>query len=740
MASTESQVVVLRPRARILRTLGEELISSETVAIIELVKNSYDADATHVLVRFIGRKKDKVNSIEIMDNGHGMSFNTVCSAWMEPATNTKKKKARSEDLKRRMLGDKGIGRFAAARLAKELELITRRESSRQETYAIFDWSQFEDEKKFLDEIEIVAEEREPQDIYPEGSIKALWGKDEEIRDKDLTHGTILRMNGLKQTWRKQNLEELQRGLSRLIPPFKKQSNFTIHLELPGQFSDFSQEIAPPVIIKYPHYSVKGKIGSHGRYSLDIKVHQSGEKQEIKGAFKRETDSERLLMIDQIDLKQMKDVSGNSTFMLPQCGPLEVELKIWDRDELGNVEQMTGLSITNVRRDLDDIAGINIYRDDFRVLPYGELKNDWLRLDIRRVQKPTYRLSNNQIVGYIKITADNNPRLRDQSNREGLDENQALSDLRMILLNILTQIEAIRYKQRPRRKKKTPTPLTSLFTSFDLKTLRDQIIKEYPKDIKTINILDETEKAIDTQLDEIQTVLSRYHRLATLGQLIDVVLHDGRQPVAAIVNEALHGLEDIEELQKEYENLLFIHNRFKLIERQGNVLSTIFKRIEPFGGRRRGRPSQLYLEKIISDSFAIFDKKIKILGIKVALPKTQTLVRIDEAEMQEVIVNLLQNSLYWLQHVDKKKREIALSVNRIAADNLQIVFADSGPGVSKKIRDVIFDPYFSTKPDGVGLGLSIAGEIISDFYGGKLDLMDSGKLPGAVFRITLRKRI
>src|SRR6266480_2131480 len=113
--------------------------------------------------------------------------------------------------------------------------------------------------------------------------------------------------------------------------------------------------------------------------------------------------------------------------VPECGSLDLELRVWDRDELGNVVQKTHSTIQDIRRDLDAVAGINIYRDGFRVLPYGEPQDDWLRLDLRRVQNPTLRLSNNQIYGVVHISADSNPQLRDQSNREGLDENQDLND-------------------------------------------------------------------------------------------------------------------------------------------------------------------------------------------------------------------------------------------------------------------------------------------------------------------------
>src|SRR5438874_1908707 len=118
--------LTLRPRARLLRTLGDELISSETVAVVELVKNSYDADATRVVVRFCPPLAPGQGALEIIDNGHGMSLETIRSTWMEPATLHKRHSTRSEARGRRVLGEKGIGRFAASRLADFLEVTTRR--------------------------------------------------------------------------------------------------------------------------------------------------------------------------------------------------------------------------------------------------------------------------------------------------------------------------------------------------------------------------------------------------------------------------------------------------------------------------------------------------------------------------------------------------------------------------------------------------------------------------------------
>ncbi|MNJ43623.1 Sensor protein ZraS [compost metagenome] len=188
------------------------------------------------------------------------------------------------------------------------------------------------------------------------------------------------------------------------------------------------------------------------------------------------------------------------------------------------------------------------------------------------------------------------------------------------------------------------------------------------------------------------------------------------------------------------NLTSLLDRFEKILKQGQVLDGVFKRIEPFGGRRRGRPAQLYMEQIIKDSQELLSDDFTRLKIKFTISDTQTLVKVDPAELQEVFVNLMQNSLYWLSLVPDNSRIVAATVKRSADTSVEIILADSGPGVAWENRESIFEPYFSTKSDGVGLGLSIVGDIVSDYYGGSLELMESNSLGGAAFRITLRRRV
>jgi signal transduction histidine kinase len=689
-ASRISGTQALRPRARILHTLGNELTSSETVAVIELVKNAYDADATRVLVRFQGPLEIGQGRIEVMDNGHGMSLETIQTTWMEPATLFRKRQQRSEQYGRRVLGEKGIGRFAASRLANHLEVVTRRAGADREIRALFDWSQFDDEHKYLDEVEVLWEESEPAEICPGGIIQALWRGEKTPEGSALTHGTILRMEGLRAIWGESQLERLHTGLARLVSPFFEQDRLTghdtfqIYLELPEQFAPLSGIIEPPEALKSPHYTITGHIDDTGHYTLTLRLPAQDHQEYVTGQF---------------------SLPDRHT---PQCGPFSIELRVWDRDSLSGLAHERGATIADVRRDLDAAAGINIYRDGFRVLPYGEPHNDWLRLDLRRVQNPTMRLSNNQIMGYVLISADKNPQLRDQSNREGLIEGPALDDLRELVKMVLAELEKRRYTiRRQSATSQQAAPAGGLFTDVDLTDISALIRKQYPDDARLLDLVEERERELEMRVKVVQEVLARYRRLATLGQLIDTVLHDGRAPLAKIGNEAHLGQRDLERTRTGNDNLLSrLSQRFGTINTQTGVLTAIFRKIEPFGGRKRGRPAQVRLEQVIADAFAVLETEIAAVGAQVGLPETDTQVTVDQTEIQEVIVNLLQNSLYWLRQVPQEHRKVAVCVRRNSADEVEIVFSDSGPGVEASYRDCIFDPYFSTRPQGVGLGLTI----------------------------------
>ena len=725
VSPSNSGTGVLRPKARILRTFGDELISSETVAITELVKNSYDADASRVLVRFHEPLEIGQGKIEVIDNGYGMSLETIQTAWMQPATLVKKKETRSRSRSRRVLGEKGIGRFATSRLANFLEVVTRSSDYDRQIRVYFDWAQFDDESKFLDQVEVLWEEEDPVEIGPGGTVELLWDSGGEPVPDDLIHGTVLSMEGLRTKWDSAKFEDLRVSLSRLVSPFfetelnDRDDEFEVRLDLPASFGDQSGVVGAPDLLKDSHYTLLGSIDAVGKYDLTLRLRGKEGCVPIAGEFKPNNHE-------------------------PTCGPIGIELRVWDRDQASMsdlVAKHSSGTLAQGRRLLDAAAGISIYRDGFRVLPYGDPNNDWLRLDLRRVQNPTLRLSNNQVLGYVVISSDANPSLKDQSNREGLIEGPPLEDLRELIKMALNELEVRRYELR--RSPSGPRPRTKggLFVDFDLAKVREYVRQRYPDDRRLITMVGDAEKDLESKAQGIQEVLSRYHRLATLGQLVDRVLHDGRSPLAKIGNEAVLGLRDVErEDNSGTSGIKKLGERLKTIRTQTDALANLFRKIEPFGGRRRGRPKSVRLETVIADAFSVLDTEIAEVGASLILPTTNTTATVDEAEIQQVVINLLQNSLHWLRHVPIDTRQIVVEVQRNGPEEVQVIFSDNGPGVPQDFRDLVFEPYFSMKPDGVGLGLAISGEIITDYYDGQLELLDYGPLQGATFRFTLCRRI
>jgi hypothetical protein len=397
----------LRPRARLIRTIGAELISSEVVAILELVRNSYDADATLVQLIFRNAYAEGAE-LEIVDDGHGMSREMLLGPWLEPATAFKTGGSGDpmagdrSPLGRRRLGSKGVGRFATQRLGRHLFLRTA-QGAFTELHAEFDWISLDRADAFLDELRIPWREvRTP--------LRRRW------------KGTSLLISGLREIWTGERFDRLRLALSRLLGPgLGADPPFRIELVT----NDIRESIEPALEGLTPMYAVAGEVRSSG-----------------------------LAVLMYTDLSGVTEQWERSVQWPPvgvACGPFSFEVKAWDLDKPALIPflQKTGIAhgLRDFRRLIREHSGVSLYRDGFRILPYGEPDNDWLRLDRRRVNNPTVRLSNNQILGWVKVSAERNPLLQDQTNREGLVNNEAYVHLQHVVMELLTHLEHRRFQAR-----------------------------------------------------------------------------------------------------------------------------------------------------------------------------------------------------------------------------------------------------------------------------------------------------
>lgn len=677
---------VMRPRARIISILGEELISDEAVALVELVKNAYDADATKVEIRFEFHK-DQATSIIVTDNGIGMSMDTVLNSWFEPGTPSKRK----IDISPRgriYQGAKGIGRFAAARLAETLLLESKPESQDHIVVVLVDWGKF-DEDSYLDRISI------DYDVHLAPSNFC---------------GTRLTLNRLRKVWNKQDYETLHVRLSRLISPFEEVSDFEIEVTIPG-FPQFSGKVEPPNLVKRPIYLLQGVLDEKGSFS-------------------------GTMFYNDVEHKTFNSIKLGERGQIPSCGSFDVEIRAWDRDREGLVDLIEQLKqgIQEIRRILNNFSGVSIYRDGFRVYPYGQKGNDWLGLDNRSRQNPGTRLANNQIISSIKISRENNPELQDRSNREGMILNAAHQALENWFTEILALLEAERYKLRPRRKDKQKEH--NLFEPLDISEIVKIARHELGDTHALVRMLTETEEEVRSGVERVQEVFSRLLVSAGLGQMIDIVTHEIGAPLGKIYRQLGIIEESIANCADEKTKQRVTDIRALL-----DQIHTLRQRLDPQTAGKRGKATTFYLQEAIEDNFNLYEALIIKQNIKYEIVPVNIPLRLfmSRSSLDQIMTNLIDNSIYWLIKEKGRGNGGYIRVHiELLNHGFSVVFSDNGPGVSEEFRQQIFEPYFSTKSNGIGLGLYIARLVIEPY--GTLSYHDDCELPGACFKLSFERGV
>lgn len=681
---TRSGSAVMRPRARLISLIGEELISDEPVALVELVKNSYDADAREVSITFEGDDPKNPERIVIADDGVGMSLETIINCWFEPGTSNKKENDRSAG-GRLLQGAKGIGRFASARLGERLLLETVAKGGRELVTVLTEWGKFDDDS-YLEDIALEYEVSEATNQAP---------------------GTVLTVEGTQnEVWGDDAYIELNSRLSRLLSPFEEIEDFKISLEIPSR-PDLSGLIAPPELIARPTYLFTGDLHEDGRLTGDVRISNK--------------------VVRKVDKYiAAKDIT-------PGCGSFGFEIRAWDRDRDGlePLVKRFNISIAAVRRTLNSFCGVAIYRDKFRVHPYGEIGNDWLRLDLRSRQNPPRNLANNQLIASLKISRSKNPELKDRSTREGMVKNNAHAELEKWFVRILSVLEEERYKVRPREEKETRAD--TAFEAFDLETLVRQVTAELGKTHPVTKLTKSTQKQIADGVDHIQEMFSNLLLAAGTGQMVDIIIHEIGAPVGKISRE-ISILE--KRLMKELKGdvLERANKSFVSIRAWLEQIHNLRERLDPTKPGKRGRATKFDVREEVRACIALYQSLIERqnIDVDIAMPSKPLEARMSRNAVSQVAANLLDNAIYWItqKHGLGEGGRLKVALKR-RKNGFVIAVEDDGQGISDEYRETIFEPYFTTKPSGSGLGLHIARLIIEPY--GKLILADSSDLGGACFQ-------
>jgi signal transduction histidine kinase len=725
MTDLEESKLRFKPKARIIRTIGDQLISGPEAAVIELVKNAYDADASFVEIKFIPPLQPGEGRISITDDGHGMSLDDIRLKWMEPATASKVKDRRSPSKGRKMMGSKGIGRFAAAKLGRKMSLtssVLAKDGHVAVLIPELDWSIFSDDVYL-------------SDIAIDYLVQAVEG----------STGTTIEVIELHEPWTKDRLVKLYRELRRLLSPFsasqEMSEDFCVYLDLSscdvvsagfgpedvlaGADADvpsatyFGQgrRVHPFPLLSTCDYELSGTLAADGAFKGSFTIHRAGRGSEP-------------ISIPGAGIKR-----GES------AGNVGVQLYLFDReaDALKSNMKAAGLgdvSATEARQLLDSISGVAIYREGFRVRPYGDPENDWLALDTRRVQDPSLRIGHNQVAGYLIIEGEQESNLFERSSREGFEDNVAFQNLARLVKKLLAEIvEPKRFVFREKAGISRPrsTTFDELKELSELKRVRKLIAMLEPKQREEAErLIDKESQRLSLRVDAMRERQRVLEAQSSLGAILAEVLHEG-SPEAAFVQKITDRMNVMLKTfltgDDNGKARMYFSERVPQLKASGTKLAELFRVLRPLAGGKRRPPALFFPIKTINDALALYE------GHKVDFPIESTAKGMEflghSEDLSTAMVNIVGNAIHWLEAtgVDKPRIQITLSRSK---EGGHVFIEDNGPGVRREFMERIFEVGFTLKDGGTGLGLNIAREALAR-SGGKLRFHPEHE-SGALFEI------
>jgi len=729
--TTNTDTYHIRPASRIIRTIGKDLIKDAHAAVIELVKNSFDADSksADIIIEYDSDKK--CLKVSVIDFGHGMSLNTITDVWLVPATSDKYDRKKSPT-GRQLQGRKGIGRYAAGVLGDVL-LMESVDKELNLSKIIIDFEELEKEK-FLSDVDILVES---------GEKGKESGVSIEVTTLKISADEVIK------TWNPVQLQKLEVDLRKLKSPITKDQDdkFEITFEYKNlpyvkkhkgkqeeviEYANKKVIVEPLPILDYFDYRVSGTVNHKGEAEV---FYENQNIPNIK--------PERIKL--QINLEE------NQSY----CGLIKFDFRIFDRDPEAIDELLNrGLRELKIgkleaRKILDELYGIGIYRDIFRVRPYGDQDYDWLDLDKKRVQNPSMAIGMNQVVGFIEIQPEDESKLFEKSARDGLVESSHYAGLQFISNYLFSQViqpKRFEFRKMIGRGRKVTGINDKLDDLFSFKTMQDKVSSQLvllgiseENSQKVARIISDEEKKKQTLLKGVKNTIAVYQGQVTLGKLTEVLLHEGRKSLQYLREQLPRVNRWVDKyISKPNDELKEkILNRSQKSVFHANALSLLFKRIEPLSKGRLPNKKTTNIFSSIDQAAAIYESEISSKGIVFS---NEIDVELEifgrEYDLVTAFANFFENSIYWLNKTSNNERLISLRSDE-DAKKIVIELFDNGPGISEKYASLVFEPNFSLKDGGTGLGLPIAAEALKR-SGGNVSIGKSDK--GTVIYIEFVKGV
>lgn len=691
-----TDIYSIKANSSIIHLLGDELIGSDILAIFELVKNAYDADAEYVEVRF--DIDDGKRMIVIEDDGCGMSPEIINNVWLTIGTDYKKEEGRiTKRFGRHTLGNKGVGRLAVHKLADEITLETQVSDSKLGSRMELNWNN------------LVLSSQRIQDL------KVKVENETEVHFKK-GHGTRIILTSLKTTeWMKSDIIDIVRKVYNIANPFYAFKDFEIRVDSNNSYIRewINSVISPKELLNHSLFHYTFKIERNDNESLSEFAEQNANEPasfnwyyqfrpiNLPGLETRIQAREKDIL--QVNWKDIDKASLQKTLSnknLDKIGTIEGQFFAFNLNTT-IINATIGAGRKRSTSDyLNQNSGVRIFRNNMRIFNYGEPTDDWLGIDMSKMRKVSEHFSKKSIVGFVSLQIEGSEGLVEKTNREGFIDSTTYDIFKMIVKGIFDHFERCATDDR---------------ADLEAYLSNTKVVKR-PGMSESLREL--IERLQEKQLfGEFKPLVGRIER--DYNKMREVMLNSGMAGVnlSLVFHEVERGVRLV---NKYLETGKIDVNTIKI------KIGQLHRILEDFSPLlKQNNRNEVSMAELVLKSISLNQNRFNVHNIKV-----------EERLMEDFhfkgptnlllssFSNIIDNAIYWMDYKeeiiarrDNYNKGLFVAIDMRSFDGPAILFVDNGNGFELNPEELV-QPYKTLKPDGMGLGLYYV-DLVMQSIGGKL---------------------
>lgn len=670
----------------ILVRLGEELNQGADQSLLELIKNSYDADAKVCNIE-LNSISQPGGSVVVSDDGNGMSSESIRDAWLVLGKSSKNSH-QTTTLGRTPSGSKGLGRLAALRMGRSVRLQSTLSNKKTSVLEV-DWDKF-DTAETVEEVSLSISES----------------------NLNLPNGTTTELKNLRTSIRSEDLKKLARMVLMLTDPFGDDiSGFKVNLHAP-EFKDIERLL-------------QSKYFDSSEYHLSAGI-----------------DADGLAWSKVLDWKgsvlhsgSHNDVRNNKTAEPYKTTSCKFDLWAFLLKRESFTSGKTA-SMADVRDWLRHFGGVHVYQDNIRVSPYGGAGDDWLGINLIRTQNPEERPSTNTSIGRISLSNKGRYSLTQKTDRSGYIADEPFNELKEFAVDCLEWMARWRLQQAERRRQAERSEVPS--AAVKEKATVNDLLQEVPVKMRgRINAaFNKYAKSRDRETEGLKKEIQLYRTLSTAGITAATFAHEAHGNPLKVIELATSAIETRLNTYVPEENKPTVMRLIAKIRKALDALSTLSSVTLSLVRVNKRRVGKVEINSVIIQIEEMMRPfyEARNTELKLDLSPGNPYLRCSEAALESVLTNFLNNALNSFRRGGAKERVIKISTEKKGLSCI-VTVSDSGPGITQQNISDIWLPGVTSDPDGTGLGLTIVKDTVKDLNG-SVEVVANGALGGAEFIVTL----